>query len=47
MPKRHPGKISHYVFEDRGLELGIEIKAIDTDLDTDVGIATSTGTDIT
>lgn len=47
MPERYPGKIFHYVFEDRGLELGIEIKVIDTDLDKDVDVATSTDTDIT
>lgn len=47
MPERYPGKIFHYVFEDRGLELGIEIKVIDTDLGKDVDVATSTDTDIT
>lgn len=46
MPERYPGKILQYVFEDKGLELGIEIEAIDMDIDNDVDVNASTDTDI-
>lgn len=35
MPERYPGKIFQCVFEDMGLEVGIEIKDINRDMDVD------------